>query len=155
MTKLLIAAFFAALSIAPASAGPISLHLTAEQKTETAGADGKPVTAWTVLGTKRPVHPGDILRYRVSAANTGIVSVSGLVVTQPVPPGTRYVPHSGEQTLLPTYSLDGRSFTARPVISSPAGPVPAAPETYTALRWRIPTLPAHASTEVVYLVRVR
>ena len=146
----------AALCAAPAQAagGPIQLHLTAEQKTRTVTAQGKTQTTWTALTARHAVHPGDIVRYRVQAENTGAVPISGLVVTQPVPAGTAYVAHSGDGPA-PTYSLDGRSFSARPVAASPAGVVPAAPDAYTALRWQFPTLAPHASATVAYLVEVR
>ncbi len=146
----------AAMCAIPAqAAGPVALRLTAEQRTETVSAQGKPQTVWTALGAKHAVHPGDILRYRVQAENTGGVPVSGLVVTQPVPAGTTYVAHSAERGPAVAYSLDGRSFSAQPLRANPAGAVPAAPDTYTALRWRFPLLPPHASAEVVYLVKVR
>ena len=158
MTKAFIPVLLtlAAMCAAPAQAagGPIHLHLTAEQKTQTVTAQGKTQTTWTALAARRAVHPGDIVRYRVEAENTGAVPISGLVVTQPVPAGTTYVTHSGDGPA-PMYSLDGRSFSARPVTASAAGAVPAAPDTYAALRWRFPTLAPHASAAVAYLVKVR
>lgn len=158
MTKQFISVLVSltALCAAPvqAAGGPVHLHLTAEQKTQTINAQGKAQAAWTTLTAKRPVHPGDVVRYRVQAENTGPAPISGLVVTQPVPAGTVYVAHSGEGPA-PIYSLDGRTFSARPVTASPAGAVPAAPDAYTALRWQFPTLAPHASAAVAYLVKVR
>ncbi len=159
MTKLFIPALLAgvALSAAPSQAesGPIHLHLTAEQKTQTVGTQGQVVTRWTALGAKYPVHPGDTLRYRVEAENTGAAPISGLVVTQPVPAGTAYVARSAAGGPAPIYSLDGRVFSTQPLRVSPSGPVPAAPDAYRALQWQFPTLPPHASAAVVYLVKVR
>ncbi len=156
MTKPFILVFLAlaALRAAPAAAGPIRLQLTAERKTQTANPQGKTQTAWAALTAGHAVHPGDVLRYRVEAENTGPVPISGLVVTQPVPAGTTYVPHPGDGPA-PIYSLDGRSFSARPVVAGPAGAIPAAPRADPARRWQFPTLAPHASAEVAYLVKVR
>ena len=153
-TLLAFAALCAVPTVCAAPAGPISLHLSAEQKTEIVTAQGKRQAIWTALSAKHAVHPGDILRYRVQAENTGALPVSGLVVTQPVPAGTVYIAHSAEHGLLPLYSLDGRSFSAQPLTAGPV-PAPAAPEAYTALRWHFPALPAHTSAEAAYLVKVR
>lgn len=157
MTPSIPASFlFAVLCAAPvqAAGGPIQLHLTAEEKTQTLNAQGKAQTAWTALTAKRPVHPGDIVRYRMQAENTGAMPISGLVVTQPVPAGTAYVTHSGDGPA-PIYSLDGRSFSDKPLRLGPTGAIPAAPDAYTALRWQFPTLAPHASATVAYLVKVR
>ena len=157
MTPSIPASFlFAALCAAPlqAAGGPIQLHLTAEQKTQTINAQGKAQAAWTALTARHAVHPGDILRYRVEAENTSAVPISGLVVTQPVSPATMYVSHSGDGPA-PIYSLDGRVFSAQPMVTRQAGAVPAAPDTYTALRWRFSALAPHASVTVAYLVKVR
>lgn len=144
---------------APAAGGPVHLHLRAERRTESADAQGKPRVIWAALDAQTAVHPGDVLRYDVSAENSGAVPVSGLLVTQPVPVGTVYVAHSaeaGKNSLVPAYSLDGRQFSARPVQAGPNGSSrPAAPEAYTALRWRFPVLPPHTSQDVTYLVKVR
>lgn len=143
---------------APA-AGPVHLHLRAERRTETTNAQGKPKVVWAALDAQTAVHPGDVLRYDVSAENSGAVSISGLLVTQPVPTGTVYVAHSAEAAkngVVPAYSLDGRQFSALPMQAGPNGVSrPAPPEAYTALRWRFPVLPAHASQDVTYLVKVR
>lgn len=154
-------ALFAGLSAhaAPAAGGPVHLHLRAERRTQITSAQGKPETVWAALSTQAAVHPGDVLRYKVSAENTGAVPVSGLAVTQPVPAGTVYVAHSaetGSNGIIPVYSLDGRQFSAQPVQAGPNGVSrPAAPEAYAALRWRFPVLPPHASQDVTYLVKVR
>ena len=144
---------------APPAGGPVHLHLRAERKTQTIDAQGHSKIVWTALDAPSAVHPGDVLRYDVSAENSGAVPVSGLVVTQPVPGGTAYVAHSAEAAkngLVPAYSLDGRQFSAQPVQAGPNGVSrPAAPEAYAALRWRFPVLPPHTSQDVTYLVKVR
>ena len=144
---------------APAAGGPVHLHLRAERKTQITDAQGRSKTVWAVLDAQTAVHPGDVLRYDVSAENSGAVPVSGLVVTQPVPGGTAYVAHSADTSkngIVPVYSLDGKQFSAQPVQAGPNGaPRPAAPEAYAALRWRFPVLPPHTSQDVTYSVKVR
>lgn len=165
MTQNLTALFLLAASAACLSAhaapaaGPVHLHLRAERRTEATDAQGKPKTVWATLDAQTAVHPGDVLRYDVSAENSGAVPISGLLVTQPVPAGTVYVAHSAEAAksgVVPAYSLDGRQFSAQPVLARPNGVSrPAPPEAYKALRWRFPVLAGHASQDVIYLVKVR
>ena len=135
----------AAAPPAPKSA-PVRLHLSLEN-----AAPG-------------PVRPGDLLRYRVQAENTGAAPVTGLVVTQPVPSGTAYVAHSAEGSaaggVQVTYSLDRRQFSALPTqtvvgADGVAQTRPAPTEAYTALRWRFPALAAKTTQAVTYQVRVR
>ena len=111
-----------------------------------------------------PVEPGDLLRYRMQAENTGAAPVTGLVVTEPVPAGTVYVSRSAEGDAAGpaqvTYSLDGHRFSEQPTrtvlgADGAARTVPAPPESYAALRWRFPALAAKTTLAVTYQVRVR
>ena len=144
---------------------PVRLRLSAERETVAADTQGKPHLVWAAM-TAAPggVHPGDILRYRVQAENTGAAPVTGLVVTQPVPTGTAYVARSAEGDAAGgaqvVYSLDRRQFSEQPVQSVVGADGvtrtrPAPPEAYTALRWRFPALAAKTTQAVTYQVRVR
>ncbi len=145
------------VSAAPA---PVRLRLTVEKETMSADAQGKPKIAWTALtDTTGGVHPGDLLRYRVQAENTGTVPVADLLVTQPVPAGTEFIAGStdGEAAI---YSLDSKHFSPQPVqeeveADGVTRTHPAPPESYVALRWRFPALAAKATETVTYQVRVR
>lgn len=155
-----------AAQAAPAlTGGPIRLRLSVERETVAADAQGKPRISWTALSAASiKVHPGDVLRYRVQAENTGAVPITGLAVTQPVPSGSVYLAHSADgeadSGAQVAYSLDGAHFSVLPTrtVTGPDGvaqTLPAPPEAYTALRWRFPTLPARSNEAVTYQVRVR
>lgn len=73
------------------------------------------------------VRPGDSITYRVSVTNTGIVTVSGVVISDTIPVGTTYVPDS-----------------ATPAPTSAADP----------LVWTIPTLGVGQSVTVSFAVQV-
>jgi len=148
---------------APAPGAPVKLRLSVERAQTATDAQGRPHAAWAALGANG-VHPGDVLRYSVSAENTGAAPVTGLVVTQPVPAGTAYVARSAEGDAAAgahvSYSLDKHSFSARPLQAvARADGVrkdrPAPPESYAVLRWRFPALAAKATQAVFYQVRVR
>lgn len=140
-------------SVPPAApAAPIHLHLSVQ--TQAAQPDGK--LAWgPLIGA---VHPGEDLRYLVSVKNSGAAPVQNLVVTQPVPAGTAYRAETASGTV--TFSLDGKAFSAKPTVpeTQSDGTVkvrPAAPETYTALRWRLDLVPAGSAQTVTFGVKVR
>ena len=148
-----------------AKSAPVRLRLSMERETTDADAQGKPRLFWAALtAASGGVHPGDVLRYRVQAENTGAAPVTGLVVTQPIPTGTAYVAHSADGDTAAdaqvVYSLDGRQFSEQPLqavvgADGVARTHPAPPEAYAALRWRFPALAAKTTQTVTYQVRVR
>lgn len=157
---------FSAAQAAPApTGGPFRLRLSVERETAAADAQGKPHISWAALtAASIKVHPGDVLRYRVQAENSGAVPITGLAVTQPVPSGSVYLAHSADGEAANgaqvAYSLDGTHFSALPMrtvtgLDGVPQTLPAPPEAYTALRWRFPTLPARTTEAVTYQVRVR
>ncbi len=135
-----------------APAAPIQLRLS--MQTQTAQPGG--TLQWTPL--TGAVHPGEALRCLVSIQNSGAALVQNLVVTQPVPAGLTY--RAGTALGTATFSLDGKAFSARPTVpeTQPDGTVrlrPAAPDTYTALRWRLDAVPAGTAQTVSFGVKVR
>lgn len=142
----------AAAALAAPAAAPIQLHLSVEAPA--VQNDGK--TAWLPLtGAARP---GEDLRYTVQVQNKGTAPVQNLVVTQPVPAGTAYRAETATGAV--TFSLDGKTFSARPTVSEtkPDGTVtlrPAAPDTYKVLRWRLASVPAGSAQTVTFGVKVR
>lgn len=95
---------------------------------------------------RRPVdvaRPGDVLIYTLRAVNVGDAPALGARLDDPVPQGTVLLPDSVENAGAELHaSLDGGESWARfPVLVDRKGEdgkivrVPAAPETYTHLRW--------------------
>ena len=56
--------------------------------------DTKSVTDLTSGGAPRAVAPGDVLQYTVNLTNTGLDAASKVVLTDPIPANTHYVPAS-------------------------------------------------------------
>jgi uncharacterized repeat protein (TIGR01451 family) len=91
------------------------------------------------------VLPGDVLRFQLRFTNQNPGDVRGVVFTNPVPAGLRYVDGSAgadRQDVTVEYSADGgKSFAAKPMITEVVAgtrvqkPVP--PEQYTHVRWTV------------------
>ncbi|HWC73672.1 MAG TPA: hypothetical protein VG454_07015 [Gemmatimonadales bacterium] len=91
------------------------------------------------------VVPGDVLRYRLHFTNTNSGDVRGVVFTNPVPTGLRYIDGSAgadRDDVLVEYSADGgKTYSTRPMVSEVVGgkrvQKPASPEQYTHVRWTV------------------
>jgi uncharacterized repeat protein (TIGR01451 family) len=108
------------------------------------------VTAENLMAKSRgakseAVLPGDVLRYRLRFTNLNQGDVRGVVFTNPVPTGLRYVDGSAgadREDVVVEYSTDGgKTFATHPmVIAVVAGKrvqKPASPEQYTHVRWTV------------------
>jgi uncharacterized repeat protein (TIGR01451 family) len=108
------------------------------------------VTAENLMAKSRgakseAVLPGDVLHYRLRFTNLNQGDVRGVVFTNPVPTGLRYVDGSAgadREDVLVEYSTDGgKTFSARPMVSEVVGgkrvQKPAPPEQYTHVRWTV------------------
>lgn len=74
------------------------------------------------------VIPGEELRYTITFTNESEALVDGgrIVITNPVPDGTRYVPGSaGGEAALVEFSRDGESFDQTEPAAESASPAPA------------------------------
>ena len=89
--------------------------------------------------------PGDVLQYQLRFTNQGQGDVRGVVFTNPVPAGLRYVDGSAgadRQDVAVEYSIDdGKTFAATPmvteVVQGQRVQRPATPEQYTHVRWTV------------------
>ncbi len=89
--------------------------------------------------------PGDVLRYRLRFTNVTRGDVRGVVFTNPVPQGLRYVSGSAAADRVDVvidYSIDGgRTYSARPmmvqVVQGKRVQKPAPPEQYSHVRWTV------------------
>lgn len=147
----------------------LELELTGQLKVIKRNWRGEEEVAWRSLegGLFRPapqVKPGDVIRYTVSGNNRTEQPISGLVLTDDLPPNTVYVMGSAASVggAAIAYSIDGgKTYTANPTIQVklPDGRVetrPAPAERYTHVRWTFPSaVPAKGSVSGQYQVRVR
>ena len=163
--------------ISPAQDGttnaPVKLVLQADKQTrvidESSGAES---LAWQALPDSAQVLPGDLIRYQLVAENKGAEPLSSLVLTQPIPPQTVYVLDSakGANSSTIIYSVDGgETFVANPTMVINRGSsnsqvgrerslrrIPALPQAYTHIRWRIgEALQPGTAVTVEFQVQVR
>jgi len=91
------------------------------------------------------VLPGDVLQYQLRFTNQSQGDVRGVVFTNPVPAGLRYVDRSAgadRQDVAVEYSTDGgKTFAATPLVTEVVDGKrvqrPASPEQYTHVRWTV------------------
>ena len=91
------------------------------------------------------VLPGDVVQYQLRFTNQGQGDVRGVVFTNPVPEGLRYVGGSAgadRQDVVVEYSTDsGKTYAATPLVTEVEGgrrvQKPATPEQYTHVRWTV------------------
>ena len=89
--------------------------------------------------------PGDILLYRLRFTNVTQGDVRGVVFTNPVPKGMRYVGGSAgadRNDVVTEYSIDGgRTYSVSPmvvkVVNGARVQQPATPEQYSHVRWTV------------------
>jgi uncharacterized repeat protein (TIGR01451 family) len=116
------------------SAAPRPLVVTAEN-----------VTAKSRSGHAEAVVPGDVLHYRLQFTNPNQNAVRGVVFTNPIPDGLRYVGGSAgadRQDVIVEYSIDGgKTYSARPMVTEMVAgkrvEKPASPEQYSHVRWTV------------------
>ncbi len=149
-------AFGAALTSLPATA-QVTLATAVSKVETTLDADGR---SRRELVPAEAVVPGEELRYTITFENTGGVPVDAgrIVVTNPIPEGTRYVPGSagGEGTSV-EYSTDGESFgPGEPAAAGPGPDGGAAGGEVRSIRWTYQEelAPGEAS-EVFFHVRMQ
>ena len=91
------------------------------------------------------VLPGDVVQYQLRFTNQGQGDVRGVVFTNPVPAGLRYVDGSAgadRQDVAVEYSTDGgQTYAATPLVTEVVAgrrvQKPATPEQYTHVRWTV------------------
>ncbi|HEY7193210.1 MAG TPA: hypothetical protein VH439_05670 [Gemmatimonadales bacterium] len=117
----------------------------------TAASNALVVTAENVTAKNRgaaadaAVLPGDVVRYQLRFTNPNQGDVRGVVFTNPVPQGLRYVDGSAgadRQDVVVEYSIDGgKTYSARPMVSEVVAgkrvQKPAAAEQYSHVRWTV------------------
>jgi uncharacterized repeat protein (TIGR01451 family) len=155
-------ALIAALPVLAATAAlakPVVV-ITLAQATVVSAADGTSHLA--PLDGSTPIASGVVIRYTISAKDTGTDAARGLELSGHVPSGTTFVVGSIHGPAgHAEFSLDGKSFSAQPMVAvkNPAGDVvmqPADPALYVMIRWtKNGPLVAQTSTAFTYDVKVK
>lgn len=109
------------------------------------------------------VQPGDEIIYTLSYANSGTDAAKDVVISDPIPAGTSYIPGSASELGDLTFSIDkGKSFKKPTLLTyelkGSAGKMEkkvATPDDYTDIRWTIPQVPAGGKGSVSFKVKVK
>jgi uncharacterized repeat protein (TIGR01451 family) len=141
------------------AAPQVNLTITAE-KDVVAEESGKKITKRIPVAT---AAPGEVIIYTVVFANSGDEAATNVVINNPIPEGTTYLPGSASEPEQLTFSIDGGQSYDTPArltreVINPDGSKEkrtATPEEYTHIRWQIPAIPAGGSGKVLYQVQVK
>ena len=109
------------------------------------------------------VQPGDEIIYTLSYLNSGTDAAKDVVISDPIPAGTSYIPGSASELGDLTFSIDkGKSFKKPTLLTyelkGSAGKMEkkvATPDEYTDIRWTIPQVPAGGKGSVSFKVKVK
>ena len=154
-------ALAATLAIAGAAQAKPRVVVSIQQLKEVAGPSpsGKP-TRWVPAAI---ASPGDVLEYVLHYSNQGDEVAKDAIIEDPIPKGTTFVAASGADAGVEiTFSNDNGKTWAPAVkltyeVKLPGGALErrvATPSGYTHVRWTVSSVPAGASGQVSFRVRV-
>ncbi|MFO7605046.1 MAG: hypothetical protein R6W72_01910 [Desulfurivibrionaceae bacterium] len=159
--KFLMAAL-AAVLLLPAvgwAAPQVELDITAEKEVSVV-ENGEQVVRRVPAAE---AAPGETVIFTIAYANTGDEAATDVVVNNPIPEGTAFVPGSATETGEVTFSIDGGTTYKRASLLTYETTAPdgnkekrtASPEQYTHIRWQLPEIPAGEGGEVGFWVKVQ
>lgn len=107
--------------------------------------------------------PGETIIFTLEVANSGDETATNVVVDDPIPAGTSYLPGSATEIGEVTFSIDDGKSYKKPSLLTYEVTLPdgkkdkrvASPEQYTHIRWQIPQIAAGAKGEVSFRVKVK
>lgn len=144
----------------PAWAQPkVEISIKAEKEV-TVTAKGKQVKRRLPA---KGIEPGEELIYTLNYANVGSEPAKDVVISDPIPSGTAYIPGSATDAGEVTFSIDkGKSFNKPTLLSyevrgkdGKSQKRVATPEDYTDIRWTIPAIPVGEKGSVSFKVKVK
>lgn len=109
-----------------------------------------------ILQPVETVKPGDIIEYRATYTNTGLLAVRNVVADLPVPLGTTYLAQSTKPKGGALVSTANKAYAAEPLMrpNEQGEPQPVPLSEYRHIRWLINELPAGSAVAVVARVQV-
>lgn len=107
--------------------------------------------------------PGEEIIYTLSYHNSGTEPATDVLITDPIPTGTSYIPGSASDTDKVTYSINNGKSYSKPTLltyeiktaTGKAEKRVATPEEYTDIRWTIPSVPPGGKGSVSFRVKVK
>ncbi|TSK07120.1 MAG: DUF11 domain-containing protein [Geobacter sp.] len=109
------------------------------------------------------VQPGEEIIYTLNYVNSGTDAAKDVIISDPIPAGTSYIPGSASETGDLSFSIDkGKTFKKPTLLTyevkgstgKPEKKV-ASPDDYTDVRWTIPQVPAGGKGSVSFKVKVK
>ena len=148
-----------ALPLAAWAQPKVAITIKAEKEV-TVTAKGKQVKKRIAA---KGVQPGEEIIYTLSWVNSGTEAAKDVVISDPIPAGTAYIPGSASETGDLAFSIDkGKSFKKPTLLTyelrSGTGKIEkktATPDDYTDIRWTIPMIPAGGKGSVNFKVKVK
>jgi uncharacterized repeat protein (TIGR01451 family) len=156
-----VATVLLALALAPAAWARPEVSITIKAEKEVVVTEqGKKVKK---LVEAKDVEPGDEIIYTLSYSNVGTEAATNVVISDPIPPGTMYIPGSATGTGELTFSIDHGKTYKKPALLSYEVTTPdgkkekrvASPEEYTDIRWVIPSLRVGEKDSVSFKVKTK
>lgn len=159
--KILITALAATLllPVAALAKPQVKIGITAEKEVVVT-ENGQSVTKRVPAAE---ATPGETIIYTLEVANNGDEPATNVVVNDPIPEGTSFLPGSASGDGAPAFSIDGGKTYNKPSLltyefTNPDGSKEqrvASPEKYTHIRWQIPQIAAGAKLELGFKVKVK
>jgi len=167
---LLFAAMLAAVAVSVWATGAVAadpakpelaLTLTAQKEVTVKDGEGKAKVEWREV---KEAKTGDIVKYTITYKNVGTVEARDGRVVDPVPKETAYVSGSAEgKDAEITFSLDGKTFQAPPLLKykvrqadGTEAEYTATPEMYSHIQWKLlKPVPPGGTGSVSFKVMVR
>ena len=155
----LVIALFLAMPVTGWAQPEINLELISSREIVEM-VDGKEVRKIVPV---EDAEPGQALIYTLKYRNDGDEMASNVVIDDPIPTNTSYIPGSATVKGDLSFSIDGgKTYMSPPlltyeIVKSDGSKVKqvASPEQYTNIRWRIPEIAAGAKDEVAFQVIVK
>ena len=138
----------------------VSVSITAEKEV-TVVKDGKKSTE-RVAATR--IDPGDVIFYTLNYINSGNEAATNVILDDPIPQGTIYIPGSAFGTEAQIiFSIDGGKTFKKPSLltyevtlsDGKKEPRTASPDEYTNIRWIIGKIDAGGKGTVGFQVRIK
>jgi uncharacterized repeat protein (TIGR01451 family) len=159
MVSTVAVAVLLALPLAAWAQPKVDISVKAEKEV-TVSAKGKQVKKRIAA---KGIQPGEELIYTLNYHNSGTETAKDVVISDPIPAGTAYIPGSASDAGDVTFSIDkGKTFHKPTLLTYEVkggdGKIQkrvAAPDDYTDIRWTIPSVPQGGKGQVTFRVKVK
>ena len=154
----LAAVVLVALPLAAWGQPKVAISIKAEKEV-TVSANGKQIKKKIAA---KGIQPGDEVIYTLSYLNSGNETAKDVIISDPIPAGTSYIPGSASDDSDLSFSIDKGKTYKKPTLltyemktgEGKAQKKVASPEDYTDIRWILPSVPAGGKGSLTFKIRV-